>query len=398
MLLKYGVSDINSQLVIKGSNQQFQLTSQKNMSADALIFKAQLLAEKSPKSSELLAMEALRQNPTSGRAATHLLSLYEEQGRDNDADAIAELASKLWPAHSYTRSNLADYWLKRQRPDKLINEWNVLLTRQRSLGKALFPGLQKMVESEAMVSLVIPFAQEPPIWWSNFFAYLSRNLDVNRLRQLYHVRVGSVNPPTIREQNYYINRLIKERLWEEAYDVWFLGLSLKQMNHAGLIYDGGFESDAINRGFGWRFANSKNPKIKPDITYGMKGRRALQVTLREEKPIDFKHVWQRIMLAEGDYEFTVRYRADTLKSTMGLSWRLRCIEGSKDILAESEPILGSKPWASLKMVFQIPSFCTVQMVRLESVSPYKHDHLFAGTIWFDDIKIVKIQSKSGFSQ
>jgi len=159
------------------------------------------------------------------------------------------------------------------------------------------------------------------------------------------------------------------------------------MRYSGLVYDSGFESNVRNQGFGWHFSRSKNPKIKPDITYGIKGRKALQITLRKQSPINFRHVWQRTMLTEGTYELTMRYRTDTLKTTKGLSWRLRCLEGGDQILAESIPLLGSNPWSSLKVSFTVPESCSAQLLRLESTSRYRHDHFYQGSLWFDDIQI-----------
>ena len=165
------------------------------------------------------------------------------------------------------------------------------------------------------------------------------------------------------------------------------------MNYSGLIYDGGFESDVFNQAFGWRLSRSKNPRIKPDITYGIKGRKALRITIRKQKPVNFKHVSQRLMLSKGSYELSFRYRTDTLKTTKGLTWRIRCIEGGKEVLAESLPMLGSNPWTSLVVKFDIPESCPVQLLRLEATSRFRHDHFFQGSAWFDDFVLNAVESK-----
>ena len=394
-LYQYGVSDINSQALWKGQAAPLNAYQQvaDRLSTGALVVQAQSqpFIGGSPEISEKLALSALSQNPSSGRAATYLLNLYESEGHDVEADQVAELASKLWPAHTYTRSNLAEYWLRRDRADKLVDEWSVLLIRNRSLRKELFPLMLKMVENDDLVSLILPFAKKPPSWWNGFFGYLSGSLSLDRLDQLYRLRVASAVQPSQSEQNSYVRRLIKERRWEDAYDTWFIALTRGQMRYGGLIFDGGFESDVYNQGFGWQLSPSKNPKIKPDITYGIKGRKALQITLRKQSPINFRHVWQRLILPEGDYELSMRYRTDTLKTTKGLSWRLRCVEGGAEVLGESIPLLGSNPWSSLKVNFKVPKSCSVQMLRLEATSTYRHDHFFQGNVWFDALQISRVE-------
>ena len=395
-MYQYGISDINSEALWKDKAEAPLLALQSDthrLSSDALVVSAQALSEESPERSEALAMAALRQNPSSGRAATHLLSLYEAQGKGEQADQVAELASRLWPAHSYTRSNLAEYWLRRGRADKVIEEWNVLLTRGGgTASRQFFAPMQGMLETAEYAPLILQYIDTPPRWWNGFFSHLSRNLDLARLVQLYRLRVASSEPPSKSEQNSYIRRLMKERLWQEANDTWFLSLSPRQMRFSGLLYDGGFESDVFNQGFGWQLSRAKNPRIKPDITYGIKGRKALQVTLRKQDPINFRHVSQRIMLEAGSYELSLRYRTDTLKTTKGLSWRIRCIEGGKQVLAESIPLLGSNPWTSTKVAFEVPASCPVQLLRLEATSRFRHDHFFQGNAWFDDIRIDRVES------
>jgi hypothetical protein len=247
--------------------------------------------------------------------------------------------------------------------------------------------MQVMLESDEVAPLIFQFAQTPPRWWDGFFAHLAKNLELSRLTQLYRLRVAASEPPSESEQKNYISRLIKDGLWQEANDTWFLSLTPRQMNYSGLLYDGGFESGVFNQGFGWQLSRAKNPRVKPDITYGIKGRKALQVNLRKQSPIDFSHVSQRIMLEPGSYELALRFRTDTLKTTKGLSWRIRCIEGGKEVLGESIPLLGSNPWTSIKVSFEVPETCSVQMLRLEATSRFRHDHFFQGSAWFDDIQI-----------
>ena len=394
ILYLYGVSTVNSQGKMYGFNSPFQGHLPQRLSPNALLLQSQQIVNVLPEQSELGAISVLQQNPTSGSAATLLMSFYESYGRGEEADQVAELASKLWPSHTYTRSNLADYWLRRNRPDKQVEEWNVLLTRDRSFRKQLFPMLLEVAEREELSPLILPFTKKPPVWWDSFFIYLSRNLNLPQLERLYRVRLGTDAPLSVSEQNSYVARLIKERLWQAANDAWFIALTPNQMNYSALIYDGGFESDVVNQGFGWRFSASKNPRIKTDITYGIKGRKALQVVLRKQKPINFKHVSQRLILESGSYQLSFRYRTDTLKTTKGLSWRIRCVEGGEEVLGETIPLLGSNPWSTLRVDFDVPESCTVQLLRLEATSRFRHGHYFQGSAWFDDFVINKVETKS----
>lgn len=390
----YGVSDVRSEAVEDGQGLRVNSSNQVlSLSSHALTIHARTLSYADPDLSEAIAISALTKNPSSGRAMTHLMSLYEAQGKSLQADKTADLAGKLWPANVYTRSNLADYWSRRNRPSKLIQEWNVLLIRDKSFRERLFPSLMRIVERDELSALILPYAQNPPVWWNSFFEYLSEELAFNHLERLYQLRVASERTVSLNERTSYVRRLIKERRWEEAHDTWFIGLNPNQMRYSGLVYDGGFESDVFNQGFGWQHSRMRNPKIKTDVTYGIKGRKALHVIIRKQDPIEFRHVWQQLMLPKGVYELVLRYRMDSLKTTKGLSWRIRCREGGNQILGQSLPLLGSKPWGTLKVKFSVPESCSVQRLRLEATSSFRHDHYFQGSLWFDDVRIneLKIQ-------
>ena len=398
LLYLYGLSNVNSQAKLRGFQSPFLGHMPHRLSPNAQLLQSQQIANVLPELSESGAVSVLQQNPTSGSAATLLMSLYEAYGRDSEADQVAELASKLWPSHTYTRSNLADYWLRRGRPDRQVQEWNVLLTRDRSFNKQLFPLLMKVVESETLFSLISPFVRNPPVWWNSFFRYLSRNLELSGLERLHRLRLSSDTPLSASEQKSYVARLIKERRWQAANDAWFIALTPTQMRYSALIYDGGFESDVFNQGFGWNIRRLKNPRIKTDITYGIKGRKALQVSVRKQDPINFNHVSQRLILEASAYQLSFRYRTDTLKTTKGLSWRVRCIEGGKEILGESIPLLGSNPWTTLTIDFTVPETCSVQLLRLEATSRFRHDRFFQGSAWFDDFVINRVETKSEASE
>ena len=115
--------------------------------------------------------------------------------------------------------------------------------------------------------------------------------------------------------------------------------------------------------------------------------------MRKRQPINFKHVSQRLILEAGSYQLSLRYRTDTLKTTKGLSWRIRCIEGGKEVLGETIPLLGSNPWSNLTVDFTVPEACSIQMLRLEATSRFRHDHFFQGSAWFDDFAINKVELK-----
>jgi hypothetical protein len=341
--------------------------------------------------SEQLALRALAENLTSSRPASHLLSLYASQKRSQQAGEVADIAGKLWPAHTYTHSRLADYWAHQQRMDKLVPEWNILLTRNPGLRPQLFPVLLEFAKQAEYAPLLKPYIEHPPLWWNSFFDYLCQQAEPELLQQIYQQRLDvKASPPEKTERTAYVNRLLRDKQWQNAYAIWRTGIPSKPQQTATTerVFDGGFEGETANTGFDWQMDQSREVSITPDRTYGMKGQQALHIHLKRDNPVQFQHLSQRLLLPAGDYQLSMRYRLDSLKNTKGLRWRIRCLDAPDTILAESHLLNGQKPWDTLTVAFTTPPMgCEAQLLRLEADGTYLHDHTFAGNLWFDNVSI-----------
>lgn len=336
------------------------------------------------------ALNALSIDLSSGQAMMKLADLYYEQNQQQQAEQLAELAAQLATAQNITHIYLAAFWNKIGKTDKMLASWNVLLTRDPEIRQALFPRLQQLALKVETKGLIETFATTPPPWWSGFFNYLVREekTPLPLLAHLYELRLRSSLLLNEGELTPYVNRLIKEKHWEDAYTVWFSGLPEEAHAYANLVYDGGFEGELHNTGFDWFFSPHKQITIQRDITFGMEGRSALRVSLKGPQHINFQHLWQRLRLTPAHYELSMRFRMDNFRTNKGLKWRIRCLEDNR-LIAESPLLPESAAWQTLSVRFEIPADnCTAQLLRLEAASSYAHDQVFSGKLWFDAINIL----------
>lgn len=367
--------------------------------ADTLIALAERAKEVDKEQvSAQLSLRALSENPSSGRAAAHLLSLYINTNtpptNPERTAEIAGIAGRLWPAHTYTRSRLADYWARQSRLDKVIPEWNVLLTRIPAVRSQLFPNLYQITAQPEYNKLLTPYTENPPLWWPQFFAYLSREASPEFLQKVYEQRLKSHKPLEDSEKRNYVERLFRDKRWNAARQTWLAGLTEAQQKLTGLVYDGGFEGDTLNTGFDWQISTNKQISIKRDMTYGIKGRQAMHIQIRKGPPVNFQHLSQKLALPSGEYQLSMLYRLDTFKANKGLRWRLRCLENQNIVLGETDALKGQKPWSTLATIFTIPDkACEVQLLRLEADSRYRHQQEFEGHLWFDNIDITRVTNE-----
>jgi len=387
----YGVGHVRSTSLKDVDDSKVPLNVPAYLSADALI----IIAEKQVSliEPEKLALRALSQDPANGGAAAFLLALFVAEGREAEAASIADLAGRLWPVHIYTHSRLADYWIAQNRVDKLLPELSLLMIREPSWRRTVFPFLEQLTVGAGKIELLEPFINRPPSWWDSFFLYLSNRLDITMVSDLYERRVVSTVDVSEAERESYVGRLVKDKQWNEAFKQWRAGLSSAQ---ASLIvnglFDGGFEAaGASSREFGWAFGRHKGFIMKPRATYGVNGKQALQLFFKRGlNRIRFKHLSQRLLLVPGDYRLSYKARADALKNPKGLIWRIRCESQEGQLLAEGEPLVGRHQWQDRSFSFTVPDSCLVQSLVLEAASKYPHELVFGGKLWLDDISLAPV--------
>lgn len=330
----------------------------------------------------------LAHDPTHGEALARLANLLHAQGKLAEAEQLAALATRLAPAHDDTQLQLAVFWSNTSNAAQRLQAWHVLLTRIPTMRQGFYPHLRLALDDPQTRPLFDEFAKNPPLWWTGFFNYLANSADVSldTLAHLHRLRQQAGTIP-VNEVSVYLGRLIKENQWEQAHAVWLASLPPEAQSLAKTLYDGGFEGEIHNTGFDWFFHPTKQVSIKPDITFGMDGNKALSIQFNGGQHMNFQHVEQRLVLQPSAYRLSLRYRTDNFRTTKGLQWRLRC-QTDQRLLGESPPILESHKWAAMELDFVVPANnCTAQLLRLEAASSYAHEQIFSGKVWFDTLQI-----------
>ncbi len=356
----------------------------------ALRNQAARLLESAPTQADHLLQEALRQNPSDGRAYVMLAWLREQAGEMEAARQLIEQASALGPRQWQVQLDVAAFWLRQQRLDLAVQSWDIALQMQRSLAKQLFPVLLKIAEQPALRQTLFPLARTAPAWWPNFFIYAVANASqLETLRALY--QVPREDGPTAQERRVFLTRLQREGQWKEAYFIWVNALNEAGLKALGNLFNGHFEQPLANEGFGWRFSQPRGTEIETASTYGMEGEKALRIAFFGQR-VRFQHLSQPLLLEPGAYQLRGSVRLDNLKTTQGLQWRIYCLAPTQQQIAASGRFLGASLWRRFTLTFEIPQEnCAVQLLRLELLGRAPADFEVQGVAWFDTLAIERIE-------
>ena len=347
-----------------------------------------------PEKAMTYAERSLENNPADARPLVVLAHASLVQGQADRADAYAESAAKLMPVDTSVLAGLADYWTKRDRAGKALEYLSTLLQVNPALATRVYPLLLRVAESPDNRELLAPLAKNPPVWWEKFYAYVcKRAIALETVAVLTTMRRKSREPLSLYERRAAVARLQKDNEWPAAYLTWVNGLSKEERRYLVSVYNGGFEAEVSNEGFDWNVRQVKGVKVSRQRTYGIRGERALHMIF-SGREIRFRHIWQPLFLAPGDYRFRTMVRPDRLEGRGGLKWAIRCIETQDELLGESERFLGASEWRWSQFEFSVPmNGCAAQVLGLESDGRTSFDHRLEGEIWFDQVAIRRINSE-----
>lgn len=354
----------------------------------ALYRQGQALSERDPAAANHQLQAAIWANPTDALSYLALADLWRQAGTPSAAVQLATTADLLGPLRSPVLARSAVFWLQQDRLDLALARWNMLLRSRPEYATQLYPALLQLVEAPQTRAYFQPLLADPPEWWDGFFAYATATaLHTESVAFLYQNRNRQGVLPVADEQQVYLKRLFKEKRWLEAYLVWLGGLSERQQQALGFLYNGGFDLPITNLGFDWRIASPRGVTVETIETYDTHGGMALHVSFNGER-VYFQHVYQYLYLEPGHYQLSGRGRLDSLHTERGLRWKLRCVNVDASVLAQSEPFVGSDDWRNFKVEFTVPNQdCPAQWLRLELEGRAELDYEARGDAWFDDLSI-----------
>lgn len=330
------------------------------------------------------------QDPSSPRPLLVLADLARRAGDDGRADALVEQATRLSPANPGVLLQAARYWAEQGQLERALGYWSDALTADPGLRNEIFPVLLSLVEDPRTRAVFRPLADAPPSWWDGFFAEVARRaLEVETLRALYGLRRASGVPLSPDERRAYVERLQREGRITEAYLVWVNGLAPEERRHLGLLFDGGFELEPSQAGFGWRAPRTRRVELRQGATFGIEGSQALHLRFARREG-QFRHLYQRLYLDPGNYRISGKVRPDGLETFGGLRWRVSCLLPERQDLGESERFLGASDWRRFAFEVAVPEDCRYQEIRLVSSGRRSFEHRLAGEIWLDGMAIRKI--------
>src|ERR1700730_14266717 len=265
---------------------------------------------------------------------------------------------------------------------------DALLRTHPQLMEYATPILGGMAENKHAKGEIEKLLAANPPWRPQFFQALGAAItDARTPLAIFLSLKDTAVPPTSADLRGYMSFLFQHKLYDLAYYTWLQFLPPEQLERAGFLFNGSFETKPSGLPFDWEMPQGAGVTLdiapRPEAT----DKHALFLEFGQgQGRVDFPGVFQTTMLPPGDYRFKGSFNGEVV-GRRGLQWSISCLGGAP--IGESQMILGSSPvWRNFEFAFTVPETgCRAQLARLALPARSPSEQLVFGSIWFDELSI-----------
>ena len=341
------------------------------------------------------ATAVLANKPLESDALTALGLAQEGEGDSAGASRTIQTAGER-----SLRNTPAHLWLfvaaiNEKRYEDAIGHIDVSLRLSSDLRSEVKNGLLTMTaDPEGAAALARHLAQDPP-WRTWLLNTLGREKGFdNALQGIYASLNQSSTPVREDELRSYLNRLLNERNYPQAYLAWRSFAPGGTQNDRRYLSNGDFTQRLGTLPFDWKIERFPNYEItlerSPD---NARNRLRIQFGIGR---IATRYISKLVVLPPGDYTFAGASESRELRlKSGGLAWTLTCLGNGPD-LAASPVTTATTARAAFSVPFTVPATnCPAQILRLEAYPRPGSDTVANwGNAYYDSLRIDRVTAAS----
>jgi len=337
---------------------------------------------------------ALAIDPRSAPYWMDLASAYEMQGDFAQARQAFEGAKTAYPISSEVAWRYGNFLLRQDHLPEAFTEIRRSVAADPKLaGPAISRCLRASGDMQRILDQILP-AQVDVYAEALSFLVVEREMDaaVGIWEGLVKLRPSF----EMRRALPLLDRLIEQDRIEQAKHVWQQALALSGWSSSGtpgasLVWDGGFERDFVNGGFGWRQLPIPGAPLEFDTAIAHSGARSLRVTFDGSTNIDFAHLRQFVPVEpQTHYRLAAYLRTHEISTNSGLRFWVVDPRRERDLSAFTPNMVDSHPWTLQQMEFTTGPETRMVEIVLRRLPSQKFDNKIRGTVWVDDVSLIAV--------
>ncbi len=341
---------------------------------------------------------AIQINPRSASYWMDLAAAYEMAGDSNQAQQAFQKALSAYPISAEVAWNYGNFLLRQEQfPEGFAQIHRALTVDPRLLYPAVLVAWQATGDVERILAEVVP--PQSRSYFEALDCFLSlRELDP--ALAVWHRVVALKRSFPIQRAFPLLEQLIQQSRVPDAQHVWQQALSVAGWKTSGpanpsLVWDGGFESELLNGGFGWRELPITGADVDFDTGTDHSGARSLRVTFDGTANLDFQHLVQFVPVEpRSRYRFSAFLRTEGISTDSGIRFLIRNVYPPTEAFVLTPDLVGTQPWSLQEAEFTTGPETRLVLIAVRRVPSRKLDNKLQGTVWVDDVSLVPVREKS----
>jgi tetratricopeptide (TPR) repeat protein len=201
-----------------------------------------------------------------------------------------------------------------------------------------------------------------------------------------------------------VDELINRSRVEDAENVWRQALlttkwPLNSTSSESLVFNGGFENDALDGGFDWRELPTEGVSFAIENKEVHSGKRALRIDFSGDTNLNLQHLYQYVSVqARRRYRFIAFLRTSNITTDSGIRFQILDPRHPAELQILTPSLTGTNPWTEVEAEVRTPTHTDMLEIILRRVPSEKFDNKLGGTVWVDDVALTPIPAKSARSE
>lgn len=335
--------------------------------------------------------QAVEKNPYVDRYWTGLAAVYEELGETSRARGAYKRAQAAHPISSEVAWRYGNFLLRQTNFDEAFEQFRRALKAD--------PTLTERTVSECWEATgdVRRIAEEVlPTERQYYFVALSYFLSRNKLDPaitIWRTLVERNQSLEISQAAPLLDALIAHDREEDARRVWEEALQAAGRPTGGsdaseLIFDGGFEQDLVNAGFGWREIPVPGVEFGLEEGTAHSGKRSLRVTFDGTTNVDYQHLMQYVLVEpQTHYHFSAFLHTEGISTESGIRFQIQDTRHPSGVQILTDALVGTRLWSRVEAEFSTGPQTRLVAILLRRMPTWKFDDKLRGTVWVDDVSL-----------
>jgi hypothetical protein len=332
---------------------------------------------------------AVRLDPRSDGLWMALASAYEEAGRGSDARQAYARALAAHPVSAEVAWRYGSFLLRQGETNHAAEQVRRALIDKPDLATS---AVSQFSKSGAALDLILD--KVLPARSSDYLAaidyFISQQNDDAALAA-WEKLSGLGLKVRLKQTLDLVNHLIAHDRMDDAARVWRQALAASghgsEYAAGSLIFNGGFERNLVDGGFGWRQTPAPGTAfdLVSDVTH--ESAQSARVTFDGSGNVDYSNLFQYVPIQPGDrYRFSAYMRTDGITTDSGPRFLL--LSGSPgQAVAETPVMTGTHPWTEVQAEFTAGPEMHGVMVVLRRAPSDMFANRIRGAVWVDGVRL-----------